>query len=217
MAVFAVVPVKSLGVSKRRLSALLSPQERKLLTLAMLEDVVRVLQASVVRETVVVSNDPDVHEVAARFGVRYLSAAHSGLNPAIEEATELCVQSQAESVLVIPADVPLLKPRDIDCTVGLGSDGETVVLSPSSTGGTNVLFRKPPNAIAANFGPRSFVNHFREARRRGLRVRFFYSVGTGTDIDSAEDLKKLFEVQNNTLSKHVLEQMQLRSRRRRLR
>ncbi len=43
MLVYAVVPVKGLGVSKERLSTVLSPQERKELTLAMLEDVLTAL------------------------------------------------------------------------------------------------------------------------------------------------------------------------------
>ena len=75
MAVFAVVPVKRLNVSKRRLSAVLNPEERSLLTVAMLEDVLAALKASTVHETVVVSNDSVVREVADRFGFSYFSAS----------------------------------------------------------------------------------------------------------------------------------------------
>ena len=58
MVVYAIVPVKRIGVSKRRLSESLSPQERKSLTVAMLEDVLKALKASVVTKVLVVSNDP---------------------------------------------------------------------------------------------------------------------------------------------------------------
>ena len=68
MYVYAVVPVKSLGASKKRLSPVLSPQERGQLTLAMLEDVLSALQTSIVNDTVVVSDDLDVHDIAGKFG-----------------------------------------------------------------------------------------------------------------------------------------------------
>ena len=44
MSVYAVVAVKGLGTSKKRLSSVLSLQERNELTLAMLEDVLSVLR-----------------------------------------------------------------------------------------------------------------------------------------------------------------------------
>jgi 2-phospho-L-lactate guanylyltransferase len=208
MAVFAVVPVKRLSVSKRRLSAVLNPEERSLLSVAMLEDVLAALKASTVHETVVVSNDLVVREVADKFGFSYFSAVATGLNPAVEEATDWCMGRQADSVLILPADIPLVSHKDINKIVALGSDKAfVVVLCPSRNGGTNALFKKPANLIRACFGPNSFMKHVQEACKKQVNVRFHYSVGTATDIDSVEDLKKLYEIENNTVSRQVLEQI----------
>lgn len=198
MAVFAVVPVKRLSVSKRRLSGVLNSQERRLLTLAMLEDVLSALKSSVVQNVVVVSNDPLVCQVAVKFGVSYSSVAGVGLNADVGEATEWCVQRGAGSVLLLPADIPLLSFKDVNSIVALGIEASSVVLSPSLNGGTNALFQNPPNLIRACFGPKSFVKHVREARHKGLRVRFYCSVGVVVDVDSAEDLKRLLDIQNST-------------------
>jgi 2-phospho-L-lactate/phosphoenolpyruvate guanylyltransferase len=206
MSVCAVVPVKRLSVSKRRLSAVFNPEERKLLTLAMLENVLAALKESVVTETVVVSEDAVVHEVAKKFGFSHFSASGAGLNSDIEEASQWCLQKQARSVLVLPADLPLVSPQDIDTIVKLGSEKPSIVLSPSQNGGTNALYQNPPNLIPVCFGPKSFVNHYRAACSKGITLRMYYSLGTALDIDSVEDLKLLLEKTQATKCKQVFEQ-----------
>ena len=203
--VYAIVPVKRLGVSKRRLSKFLSPQERKFLTIAMLEDVLRALKSSTVNEIVVVSSDTNVSMVADKFGVSFFSPSHNGLNPAIEEATAWCMRNQADSVLVVPADIPLLSSADVNKIVELGNcNGSTVVLSPSNNCGTNALFQKPPNLLYAQFGCRSFARHFRQAQNKGISIKFHYSTSIALDVDSEEDLLKLFESPITNNSKHFL-------------
>jgi len=78
LVVYAIVPVKRLGVSKRRLSKFLSSQERKVLTIAMLEDVLRALKASMVSEIVVVSSDQVPAPAAVRFGWRETAEPNLG-------------------------------------------------------------------------------------------------------------------------------------------
>jgi 2-phospho-L-lactate/phosphoenolpyruvate guanylyltransferase len=212
LALYAVVPVKNLKTSKRRLSAVLTPQERKQLTLAMLEDVLTAVKASIVNKIVVIGEDVEVQEVAERFGASYLSAAKDGLNLAIEEATSWCIQHNAESVLVLPADIPLITTKEVDRIVELGKGKCAVVLSPSGNWGTNALYQCPPKLIPACFGSKSFIEHIREAYTKGISVRLHFSTGLATDIDSAEDLCKLFEVKNSTVCRRVLEQIALNSK-----
>jgi len=211
--VYAIVPVKRLGVSKRRLSKFLSPQERKFLTIAMLEDVVRALKASTVHEIVVVSSDPNVGMIADKFGISFFSPSHNGLNRAVEEATSWCIQKQADSVLVVPADIPLLSFEDVNKIVELGNfDGSIVVLSPSNNGGTNALFQKPPNLLFANFGNKSFAKHFKQAQNKGISVKFHYSTSIALDVDCEGDLIKLFENPIINHSKSFLEEAGFSSR-----
>jgi 2-phospho-L-lactate/phosphoenolpyruvate guanylyltransferase len=207
LTLYAVVPVKNLGVSKRRLSAVFTPQERKQLTLAMLEDVLAALKASVVNKILVIGEDPQVQQTAEKSGAAYLSTTKVGLNPAIEEAVDWCVEHSAGSVLVLPADVPFVIAKDINRVVELGVGNCAVVLSPSSNWGTNALFQHPPKLIPACFGSQSFLAHICEAYRRGISVRLHFSAGLATDIDSAEDLRKVFEVDNATECRRVLEQI----------
>ncbi len=208
MAVYAVVPVKNLAVTKRRLSTVFTPQERKTLTLAMLKDVLNALKVATIDQVVVVGEDSQVQELAEKFGASYLAANGASLNAAVEAAEAWCVTKGAGSVLVLPADVPLITSKDINCLLQLGNGGgSAVVLSPSQNWGTNALYQTPPNLIPACFGPKSFLNHIREAYQRGISVRLHFSYELATDVDSAEDLKKLFDIENSTVCSQVLGQM----------
>jgi len=213
MFVYAVVVVKGLGTSKKRLSSVLSPQERRQLTLAMLEDVLSALQTSTVNEIVVVSNDFSLRNFTNKYRATHLVQKTSGLNPAVEEATEWCMQNGAEAVLILPADIPLLSSMDVDKIVELGNcEEQTVVLSPSYDGGTNALLQSPPNLIHVCFGPRSFTEHIKEAQSKGVCVRLHYSTSVAADIDSAEDLSKLLKTESNTVCRRVLGQFNMESR-----
>lgn len=199
MAVYAIVPVKRIGVAKRRLSRFLNSQERKLLTVAMLEDVLKALRSSIVDEIVVVSNDSNVQGIAGKYCAKCFTASRRGLNSDIEEAIDWCIRKQADSVLILPADVPLVSPKDIDLIITLGKN-HGVVLSPSNDSGTNALFENPPNLIRLCFGAGSFFKHFREACNKGVSVKFYYSARLAMDIDLVEDLYKLLTFENSTFT-----------------
>ncbi len=207
MSVYAVVPVKNLAASKCRLSEVFTPQERKLLTLAMLEDVLNAIQMSIADKILVVAEDLEVQQKAEKFAASYLSASQAGLNTTIEEATSWCMRKSAASVLVLPADIPLVTAKEIDCVIELGSGGPAVVLSPSQNWGTNALYQNPPRLISACFGPGSFLKHIQEAYSRGVSVRLHFSAGIAIDIDSAQDLTKLTEIPNATLSRQFIDQV----------
>ena len=119
------------------------------------------------------------------------------------------MRNKADSVLVLPADIPLVTSKDIDIIVELGSDERRVVLAPSRDWGTNAFFQCPPHLIPACFGPESFMTHAEEACSKGVCVKFYYSLGVGLDIDSVDDLQVLLKVENETLSKQVLEKFKL--------
>ncbi len=208
MAVYVVVPVKKLADSKRRLSTVFTPQERRLLTLSMLQDVLSALKASKVDVIAVAGEDSQVEQVAKKYKATYLSANGAALNPAIEQAALWCKAQGASSVLILPADIPLLLAADVNRILDLGNrDGSNIVLSPSSNCGTNALYQTPPNQIPACFGPKSFLNHINEAYQKGINVRLHFAPGLSADIDDVEDLKKLFEIENKSACKRVLQQI----------
>jgi 2-phospho-L-lactate guanylyltransferase len=208
LTIFAIVPVKNLDASKTRLSSILSPFERRDLTLAMLQDVLRTLRtAKIIDGIFVAGEDLKIQQTATIYGASYFSTENLALNSCINEASKECLSQRAGSVLVVPADIPLLKVRDIAKIIDLGLSSPSIVLSPSKDCGTNALYEHPPNLISACFGTASFLNHVREAYRNKIRTKIYFSKGVATDIDSVEDLKIVFRIENNTACKRVLEKI----------
>jgi 2-phospho-L-lactate guanylyltransferase len=205
MTTFAVVPVKHLNESKTRLVSALTLENRKRLTLAMLEDVLNAVKCSIVRETIVVGSDPRVCEFAAVAGVTYKEEDRTGLNRAITSSIEWCIKSGANAVLVLPADIPLLSSTDINRIIEIaGKANSTVVISPSHNGGTNALYLRPPNVIEVSYGPGSFKRHIIRSRTIGARLKVYYSRSVAFDIDSQKDLQRLLGTENFSHSGHFV-------------
>jgi 2-phospho-L-lactate guanylyltransferase len=209
MKVYAVVPVKHLAASKSRLSSILNPENRKRLTLVMLEDVLTAIKYSTIEKTVIVGSDLRVAELAVNAGVAYLNEeVNGGLNCAIGFSIEWCRKEGADSVLVLPADVPFLSSIDIDRIIGLSRGADSVmVLSPSENGGTNALCLRPPNLIPVSFGRGSFKRHIRIANNKGIQAKLYYSSSLAFDIDTQRDLERLSKTSGASLTSQFIAQI----------
>jgi len=206
MEVHAVVPLKALSRAKTRLSPILSPRERQILSLKMLEDVLYALTSSNnVNRIVLISPDTMIKQHFKNYDVKFLTERSSGLNQAVEQATEWCVNNGAGSVLVSLADIPLLCAADLDELVKLKKDS-CVVICPSVNGGTNLLLRSPPEIIPTKYGAQSFGKHLREAYDRNVAVGVFWSPHMAFDIDTPRHLKRFVKQVYDTHSFRFLQE-----------
>jgi len=187
--VWAVVPVKRLKCAKERLGDVLSEQDRMVLAQCMLGDVLRRLAATTgLAGIAVVTADPVVQTVARAFHARVVpDVCESGVNDAVRQGLET-LSAPGETVLVVPADIPLATVADFEAIIAL-LDVDPVVLAPAlSDGGTNALAMRAPTLVPPQFGDRSFERHRLSAAERGLCCGVFRSNGIGRDIDVASDL-----------------------------
>lgn len=192
-ATFAAVPVKDLLGTKSRLAPLLDPGSRAGLTLYMMKRVVRAMLCAGIPSAnlCVVSPDRLVLDTAAEAGAVPRLQRTRGLNPALEEAREWAGARGADSILVLPADLPLLRAEDVRSLLATG-EGSPVALAPDAgETGTNALLLRPPDVIPFLFGSGSRQTHLQAARRRGLEARECRLPNLSFDIDTVEDLSKL--------------------------
>jgi len=187
-----VIPVKSLSLAKSSMRDRLSPDERRRLAIAMLLDVLAAARKSKTVERVcVLSPDQEVLILAEREGATPVREPGLDLNLAIELAIGQAKRSGADSILIIPADVPLISREDIDMVVSMADGDRVVVISPSKDNGTNALLLKPPDLIPPRFGGESFPAHLREAMRAGASVRIYRSENLAHDVDKPVDLLRV--------------------------
>ena len=194
MSVFAVVPVKDLLGTKSRLKPILNPGARAGLTLYMMGRVISALKEAGVENVCVVSPDRIVLDSARERGAAPLPQESRGLNPALEEGRRWAMDRGASSLLVLPADLPLLDAEDVRAVLeGTGTEDAVVISPDGAHAGTNALLLHPPDALPFAFGPGSYEAHLRSARERGLAVRVRERPHLSFDLDTAEDLAHLDE------------------------
>ena len=190
--VHAVVPVKDLRGTKSRLAPVLDPGARAGLTLYMMGRVVRAIREAGVGDVCVVSPDRMVLDEAKRRGATPLVQESRGLNPALEEGRRRAVELGASTLLVLPADLPLLDAEDVLAVLEEAREGPSVTISPDGArSGTNGLLIRPPDVLPFAFGPDSFEAHLGAARGRGLDVRVCERPHLAFDLDTAGDLAHL--------------------------
>jgi len=205
MTIFVIMPVKRLDDAKSRLSTLLTDDERKQFCLTMLEDILRTVKSTAsIHQTVVISKAPEVFNIAKNFKATYLNESENGLNEAVSEAINWCIRKEASSVLILPADIPLVTPTDLERMLAL-REKAAMVISPSRNGkGTNALLLTPPNVGGIFYGPHSFQRHLEEASERKISVCKFKSSRIALDIDTVKDLKNFISKNGNTSSTNKL-------------
>jgi 2-phospho-L-lactate/phosphoenolpyruvate guanylyltransferase len=192
--VSAVVPVKDLRGTKSRLAPILDPGARAGLTLYMMGRVVRAIVEAGVEDVCVVSPDRIVLEEAKRRGATPLVQESRGLNPALEEGRRRALELGAPTLLVLPADLPLLDAGDVRAVLQETGERSSAVISPDSMrSGTNALLLHPPEVLSFAFGPDSFEAHLGAARKRSLDVRICERPHLAFDLDTAGDLARLRE------------------------
>jgi 2-phospho-L-lactate guanylyltransferase len=109
----------------------------------------------------------------------------------------------AGAVLVMPADVPLVKVHEVETLADAARVQGSVALVPSSDGGTNALLVRPPLGVPFLFGAESMVRHQVVAQERGLMVSIVRLAGLGLDVDRPEDLAWLAERQGSSAAQRL--------------
>ena len=180
---YALVPVKELTQAKERLSPLLSPDERHALAVAMLNDVLSALaQVPAIDRIALVTRDPGARSMAAQRGLETVDEGSVvGLTEAVEMAVQVCIERGASSLAVIPGDIPLLKPADVDSVIEEGASHDVVIVPSWDSRGTNTILLRPPDVLPMRFSSWSFFKarkicseslstHVAHVKKRGASV-----------------------------------------------
>ena len=201
--IYVVIPVKSLKNVKSRLSTILSREARHRLTFKMLLDVLQtVKQVKNIWEILVVSSDKKILNFAKDLGVETLQEEKdSGVNSAISCALNHLQYDENSALLILPSDIPLITPRDVNVAINLGLEKQSITISPSLRfDGTNLLLLNPPKVIPTFYEDDSFHKHVAEAFKRNVKVKLYVSWRIMLDVDETEDLKMLTTIDEETFT-----------------
>jgi 2-phospho-L-lactate guanylyltransferase len=174
-----LLPIKSFGEAKHRLSPVLGARERA--------DLARELASRVVRAArdlpvAIVCDDDAVAAWGEAVGASVLWRPGVGLNGAVAAGVD-ALREEYDEVIVAHADLPHAR----DLTVVRGFAGITLV-PDRHRDGTNVICIPTDCEFRFAYGPGSFARHEDEAARVGLAVRVLTDEALAWDIDTPDDL-----------------------------
>jgi len=204
------VPVKDFARAKKRLRARFDDRAVERILRALLADVLQALgDAKRIERVFVLSDDAAVVEAARESGASAeVRAPDPGLNAAIDLAAAERAAEGYDALLVALGDLPLLTGADVDALVA-AVERAPVVIAPSDDGGTALLFRRPPLAIPARFGPESAAAHEAAAREHGFAPLVWRELPAHAriDLDTPEDAVRLAEVARECRTRAVLREL----------
>lgn len=183
--------MKRLKDSKTSFSEILSEDQRRKFTLVMLRDILNTADRVQELEPFVVTPDEEVKALMEKRGVEVLLEPDIGLNRALEMAIGQSIDDGFDQVLILPVDVPFVKPKNLRDILDLAFGDQCVVITPSEENGTNALLMRPPDAIDLEFGGESFPEHLDEVRSRDLNLEIYRSGRVERDLDEPENLVKI--------------------------
>jgi 2-phospho-L-lactate guanylyltransferase len=189
--VVAIVPVGTLAGSKSRLGAVLDAEEREELALRLATTTIRaVLEATRIGETIVITPDDTVRDLAASLGARPIRQRAGGLNRGIDLARDEAVAAGASAILIVPIDLPDVTPAAIDAVAAALDDPRrplVAIVADRHGRGTNALLIAPPDAIGPCFGGDSHAAHVAAAASAGAALIELDGPLT-IDLDTPDDL-----------------------------
>jgi 2-phospho-L-lactate guanylyltransferase len=190
----AILPIKSFGAAKQRLSGLLTGGSRETLAGAMFSDVLATLRAApAIHEIVVVTANRVADDVAGGSISVIHDPQESGQSAAAGLGISHALEAGHDRVLLVPGDTPLLDAEELGAMLDRAeAAGTAVTIVPDRHGkGTNALVLIPPTAIAPAFGPDSLARHAAAAEVAGVSYRIEQVAGLMLDIDTPADLAAL--------------------------
>ena len=188
MKINAIIPVKSLANGKTRLAGFLDDADRMALNASLLDHALDLASAFPgLSNTIVISADDRVLDIARSRGAVALRETGGGLNPALTEAMTTGRNNGARAVLVLPTDLPIATAEDL---LALATSGHDVAIASDRRGrGTNALCVPTSNGFTFRFGDGSFAAHMEEAHLSGLSVHILHRPNLSFDIDTPDDYR----------------------------
>ena len=188
----AVVALKTLSQSKRRLSAVLNDSQRCDLVEAMAQDVLSCLMTH-----------PEIDAVHAVCGEGWSRRAFpkgplmvwqeaEGEEGGLVAAHEMiATKTAAERLLFIHADLPFLGQEDLSALIAASRDHHAVLSPDCTETGTNAVLRWRHQSLPLCFGEDSFARHQQAAKATKTPWQVVRTNGVARDIDEPEDLDRL--------------------------
>lgn len=175
---------------KTRLASVLPHPDRRSLVARMLHHVISTLRATQEIDRVAVVS-PESWDLPPDVAV--LPDRGLGLNDALTQAAAHAARAGADRLVIIHADLPLLRCADVSALLRAAEQGGLALASDEQGEGTNALCVQLPTQLEFAFGPRSLHAHLANAGRNSLVPAILRRPGLAFDLDEIGDYRRWLE------------------------
>jgi 2-phospho-L-lactate/phosphoenolpyruvate guanylyltransferase len=187
---WALVPLKERTACKMRLAPVLSPHARLRLVRGMLDHVILTLQDTAgIDHIALVSPERDT----VSEDIELIAQTRHGLNEDLANAASEAARLGATRLVIVPADLPLLRSEDVSTLLEAFRDSGAVIAPDRHERGTNALalLAAAIPGLKLEFGENSFQRHRASIRRTSVEPAVVRRTGFAFDVDDIGDLELL--------------------------
>lgn len=209
--IWAVIPVKEFEGAKHRLSALLSPEQRRLLAETMLGDVLdAVAGATRLAGIMLITLEPIARAMAERIGARVeTEGARDGHTGSVTAGRRILAREGKGGFMTMPGDIPAVRSAEVDAILAAHRPAPSFTISPAHDDlGSNAVICSPPDSVPLRFGENSYFPHLDAARKQGIEPTILRQPGIAMDIDHPVDIDAFLRLpqSHGTRTRTLLEQ-----------
>ena len=190
MKTVAIIPVKSFSKAKTRLT--ISSEKTVDMCKLMLGEVLQTISTSKkIDNTIIVSRDQSVFDIGKKFGViEVFDELESGVNNAIILADEYISDSEFDTSIILPQDIPFFNSSDLDNLFSFFQRKNSVIIVPSRQfNGTNSLIRNPSRIMTTRYDEGTYKSHLDEAKCNNIDFSLVLIRRLMLDIDRPIDIE----------------------------
>ena len=200
----AIVPVKTFSKAKKRLN--LEPEKTEIICKLMLEEVLGTISKSdLVEKIALVTKDEAAFSIGKRFGcIEIIDEKELGVNNAVALADEYFLNDGFDATIVLPQDIPLMQPDDIQTLFNFKNSQKCALVVPSRKfDGTNALFRTPVNLMKTHYDEDSYKIHLSTAEEISASSALVLIRRIMLDVDEISDLQFISKYFKPSISKAI--------------
>jgi 2-phospho-L-lactate guanylyltransferase len=185
----AIIPVKTFSKAKTRLG--LAQEKTEMLCKIMLDEVLLAVSNSKIDKIFIVSKDESALQVGKKYNATPIyEQTEIGVNAAVALAERHLRKNGFQTSVVLPQDIPLVRPQDINSLLAFQNGGNSLLVVPSRRfDGTNALVRSPVDIIETHYDEDSYKIHLNTGKSRGIPTSFVLIPRIMLDIDNRADIE----------------------------
>lgn len=163
----------------------------------MLEEILHVVtETKSIDDTILISKDESAFDIGKKFNcIEIVDDKESGVNNAVSLANEFLIENGYDCSVVLPQDIPLIFPHDLDSLIGFYQNKKNAIIVPSRHfDGTNALVRMPLPHMKTRYDEGSYKFQLEPIKTTKMNYSLALIRRIMIDIDNVIDVNYMIKL-----------------------